>query len=721
MKESVRAENEFYILADTSLAEEHRRVLKQGDTFAVFGSSGNIGRYGFEDQGLYHADTRHLSRLVVTINGKPPLLLSSAVRENNDGLGFDLMNPDVPGDHGSLIKRGTVHALRSMFLFNSCYYESISLTNYGAKPVRFDLRVEFAADYRDIFEIRGIRRHKRGTIREPQINSSRALLSYEGLDGAVRRTELTFSPTPDELTADHASFHLLLEPRMTQDLFLTVPCARDAATVPPSSFDAAYIHVRQQLARYRRRQCTVETSNQPFNAWLNRSCADLSMMMTETEHGFYPYAGIPWFSTIFGRDGLITALETLWVYPKIARGVLSCLAATQAQECDPDREAEPGKILHELRRGEMASTGEVPFGRYYGSIDSTPLFVVLAGYYYQRTGDLKSIREIWPALERATEWMDRYGDLDGDGFLEYQGRVAGGLVQQGWKDSEDSVFHADGRTAEPPIALCEVQAYAYEAKRQMAQLALLLGRRSASEDLRQSARRLRLRFQEQFWSKEIGMYALALDASKQPCTVRSSNAGQCLFSGIAEQRDAETITDLLVGDTFFTGWGIRTLASGESRYNPMSYHNGSIWPHDNALIASGLSRYGHRQATLKVLTGLFEASLFLESSRLPELFCGLPRRPNEGPTLYPVACLPQSWASAAVFLLLQACLGLSIDGHGQTVTLTNPLLPRFLDWLSIRSLQVGAGQVDLVLHRHQNDASVNVSKRDGSVDVVVRK
>jgi glycogen debranching enzyme len=446
------------------------------------------------------------------------------------------------------------------------------------------------------------------------------------------------------------------------------------------------------------------------------------MMRTETAYGPYPYAGVPWFSTEFGRDGIITALQCMSFDPSLARGVLAYLAATQADIESPAQDAQPGKVLHETRAGEMAALGEVPFKRYYGSIDATPLFIMLAGAYYNRTGDRVFVESIWPNVERALAWIDHYGDVDGDGFVEYTRRSKLGLIHQGWKDSHDAIFHADGMSAEGPIALCEVQGYVYAAKLAAAKLAKLFGDDARARDLSKQAKTLSRRFEESFWCDELSTYALALDGRKQPCKVRTSNAGHCLFAGIATQEHARRVAATLTDETSFSGWGIRTVATSEARYNPMSYHNGSVWPHDNSLIAAGFARYDLREATATVIAGLFDASLFLDLHRLPELFCGFPRRPDEAPTLYPVACAPQSWASGSVFLLLEACLGLSVSAPERRLTFSKPILPRFLQQLTIRGLKVADAHADLLLTRHdEGDVGVNVLRRQGALDVVVLK
>ncbi|MBA3563972.1 MAG: amylo-alpha-1,6-glucosidase, partial [Gammaproteobacteria bacterium] len=549
--------------------------------------------------------------------------------------------------------------------------------------------------------------------------ASSVTFAYRGLDDQVRHTSVRFSVEPQESAAGICRFDFALEPGEQDDLFIDVACHDGDEEGDLVDFATALSAYQAEVQSVRDATCLVETSNEQFNDWINRSFADLQMLVTETVHGPYPYAGVPWFNTPFGRDGIITALECLWIYPDLARGVLRCLAASQATDIDPAKDAEPGKIVHEMRDGEMAALGEVPFGCYYGSVDSTPLFVLLAGHYYRRTGDRDFVEALWPNIERALAWIDEYGDLDGDGFVEYARQSERGLIHQGWKDSHDSVFHADGEPARAPIALCEVQGYVYEAFRFAAELAIAIGREAEARSLRARAHALRERFNEAFWCEELDTFGIALDGDKRLCRVRSSNAGHALFTGIARGELAPRVARTLLSPVMFSGWGVRTLAINEPRYNPMSYHNGSVWPHDNALVAMGCARYGLKQHTMRILAGMFDASLFTDLHRLPELFCGFPREAGQGPTLYPTACSPQAWASAGVFYALQACLGITFAVGKPRINFTYPRLPRFLHGLTLRDLRIGEAVLDLDIRRHPNDVSINVIRKEGSVDVAV--
>jgi glycogen debranching enzyme len=721
VEDVIQIHDQFYILA-TSRAGERTAVLQHGDTFAVFDLHGDIGMYGDGEQGLYHEGTRYLSRLRLRLNGLRPLLLSARVKEDNELFGADLTNPDIPlGEPGVVLSRDLVHLFRARFLWDGTWHESIRLRNYGHSTVQIALTLDTDADFADIFEVRGTRRDRRGTRRDPIATGHELRFEYRGLDGEERWTSIEWDRPPTTVSGGVMRFEFELAAGAPAALTLAIRCEREGRIVAPRGFDSAMTESCEALERARAEYATIETSSERFNQWVRRSAADLRMLASPTPYGEYPYAGVPWFSTPFGRDGIITALQTLWVNPRLARGVLSYLAATQADGFNAAQDAEPGKILHETRASEMARLGEVPFGRYYGSIDSTPLFVVLAGAYFERTGDRAFLTQLWPHIDRALEWIDRHGDRDGDGFVEYARRSPTGLVQQGWKDSQDSVFHADGTLADAPIALCEVQAYVYDARCRAAWIADALGDPARADRLRHQAEQLRGAFEERFWCEEERTYALALDGHKQRCRVRSSNAGHCLFGGLADPQRARRVAEGLVGPEMFSGWGIRTLSAEERRYNPMSYHNGSVWPHDNGLVAAGFSRYGFDDLVAAPFAALFEASVTMDVHRLPELFCGFHRRPGEGPTLYPVACSPQAWAAGVVFQLIQACTKLSVDADRRLVSIDRARLPPFLTYLRLNDVALPFGRIDLLFEQQPLDVSVTVLRKQGEFAVRVIK
>ena len=707
----------FYIPA-TDAPSRARRNLKHNDTFAVFDSHGDIGASAGGEDGLFDCDTRYLSHLELLINGSRPLLLHSAINDNNLHYHVDLTNPDIYTDGQITLLKDTVHISRTIYLCEGSLRERIGLMNHGAEPVTFRLSLAFAADFADIFEVRGIKRIRRGQTWSEALPPSGVGLSYRGLDGAMRRTMLHFEPAPTLLQESVASYVVTLAPQEKRAIFVT---AASRGRLPDStvSFFRGLATLRRHLKSATRHAAAVETSNSVVNEVLCRSMADLYMLMTRTPDGLYPYAGIPWYSTTFGRDGIITAMQMLWVDPAIAAGVLRRLARLQAVKLDKQADAAPGKILHEMRGGEMAALQEVPFAQYYGTVDATPLYVMLAGQYLDRTGDLSLIREVWPAIERALAWLDGPADIDGDGLIEYARGAQTGLSNQGWKDSHDSVFHADGRLAEGPIALVEVQGYAYAARLAASICAQALGLKERAATLVAQAERLRQRFEETFWCDDIGFYAIALDGKKSPCRVRTSNPGHALATGIAAPERGAIVASTLLKSDFYSGWGIRTVAKGEARYNPMSYHNGSIWPHDNALLAQGLARYGAKRGVIGIFESLMRATSYLDHRRIPELYCGFSRRPGRGPTLYPAACSPQAWAAAAPFSLIQSMLGLEFRPGEAEIRLNNPVVPELAGAITLRNVTLGDASADFTVHPSPGGIALEVLRTKGNLRISV--
>jgi glycogen debranching enzyme len=717
---------EYFIPAVTSLAERRLRTLKHADSFGIFNPSGDAIAGPASPEGLFYRDTRHLSHFLLTLNEQLPILLASTVRDDNALLTCDLTNPDIYAADGRLmLEHDVIHIRRQRFLWNSTCHERLALRHFGTTPQTLRLGLSFAADFADLFEVRGSRRERRGVHQPAIVGKTEVELGYTGLDGLRRRSVVRFGAPVESLTANSAVFPLVLQPGETRTIDLAVECTtQDEPRIQggeshgrTDAFLPALRRARRTMRISASRAAAVTSANPTFNEAWRRAISDLYMLVTETEDGPFPYAGIPWFSTVFGRDSLITALQTLWLDPAIARGVLRHLARHQATAFDPSSDAEPGKILHETRSGEMALLGEVPFRRYYGSVDSTPLFVMLAGAYLERSDDIETLRALWPNIVAALRWMDESGDRDGDGFIEYRRQRDTGLVNQGWKDSNDSIFHADGSLAQGSVALVEVQAYAFGAWRAAAAIAHRLGDGTAAKKYAERADSLQRRFDAVFFDEAMGTYVLALDGNKKPCRVRASNAGHALFSGIALPERAAQIVKCLSGPEFFSGWGVRTLATDQPRYNPMSYHNGSVWPHDNALIAAGFARYGFRRNAARIFDGLFAASRYIDLHRLPELFCGFPRRRSHGPTPYPVACSPQAWATATPVSLLQSCLGLGFDTARGSVVFAKPLLPDFLDDIALHRISLGGSSVDVVLSRSKPELAVEVTGRRGRIGV----
>jgi glycogen debranching enzyme len=678
-----------------------RYTLKDADTFLLADALGDIQGH---DDGLFASDTRILSRLEMDVAGRRPSLLGAAISQDNTVFTSHLTNRPLAALGELSIPKGVIHIERCRFLWSSRVYERLRLTNFSGVEARVPLTLCFAADFADIFEVQGHRRARRGELLSPRVQQSAVLLAYRGLDDRLRTTEIRFSLTPTHLAAGEARFSFDLRRGEVAQLFLEI--GADSAA-PPSAerFNGALQDLNASMQQRIAEGARIDSSGRLFSAWTDRSRADLALLTTPLATGPYPYAGIPWFATQFGRDAIITALQTLWLNPPLAAGVLRFLALTQAREESAFRDSEPGKIMHEMRRGEMAVLHEVPFRQYYGGVDTTPLFVMLAGAYAQRTGDYALIEQIWANLLAATAWIERRLDRSAGGFIDYARGADTGLVNQGWKDSQDSIFHADGALPRGPVAVVEVQGYAYAALSAMAALAAARGDDAASERWRLRARQLAAAIEERFWIEPMKFYAIALDGDGTPCQVRASNAGHLLYCGVPDPQRAALVAAELLSERFATGWGIRTLAEGEARYNPMSYHNGAIWPHDTALCAAGIARYLGRRPLVQILSGLFEAATQF-TMRLPELFCGFARVAGQAPTPYPVACLPQAWACGSVFMLLQACLGVRIDGARKEVHVEAPQLPIGIEELAIRALPVGDACIDLEFQRIGNEVVV---------------
>ncbi len=690
-------------------------VIRERSIFLLTDPAGNVAAGNRQGFGVYSSDTRHLSAYSVNLNGVLPVILLSTAE-----LGFAMeqvmTNPKLATPEGRTAPRGTIEFRRQRVISDGIE-ERLRVTNYNPFPVTLNILYQFAADFADIFDVRGYERERMGVVHDPVIDERNVHFSYTGVDGRGRETHLRFGTTPDYLDAASAMFKLTLQRRETATLRLDILVGPETAHVTQVGRFAA---VAEDYRRWMSDCTQVFTDNEFFNRVLNRSLNDVRMLWSRDDDGHaYPAAGTPWFDALFGRDSAILAMQTLAYRPDIARGTLRLLAQCQGQQLDPAHDEEPGKILHERRFDELSRADELPYGPYYGSVDSTPLFLMLAAEYYHWTGDLRLIRELLPMIRDAIVWMDRYGDLARDGYLSYEKRSARGLVNQGWKDSADSVVHLNGTLARAPIALAEVQGYAYAARARLAPILERLGETALAETCRAAAKRLRAGFNNDFWMPDQRFFAMALDGERQHVASVSTNPAHCLWSGLIDAPRAADVVARLMENDMFSGWGLRTLTGGSPRFNPIAYHNGSVWPHDNSIASMGFKMYGFEDELNEVATALFDAATSFPYFRLPELFGGEARSAHNAPVPYPVACRPQSWAAGAFPLITQAILGLKPEAADKRLRIVNPRLPNWLNSVQVRGLRVGSGHVTLQYRRDGGATRVEVQKATGGVDVVV--
>ncbi|MDD7972337.1 glycogen debranching N-terminal domain-containing protein [Roseinatronobacter alkalisoli] len=679
--------------------------LKDADCFLLAGTNGDIE--GFAD-GFFHDDTRLLSCFVLRIGGRRPVLLGSAVSGDHVYFEVNLTNASVMLDASAPLAQGSIHVNRTRFVRSGRMFERIAITNYGLTPLELPLDFQIAADFRDIFEVRGMNRAARGRMLPIETGPDHVGFAYEGLDRQTRSLHLSVSQ-PITVAAEGREIRLVVQVPRGARRVLYLEAGADRTEPGRSRHRKNLAAAHRAMKTKRQRGATIQTSGPLFNDWLSRTRADIALLSSELDTGPYPFAGIPWFSTAFGRDGIITALATLWFDPDLARGVLRFLAGTQAHGYDEFSDAAPGKILHEIRGGEMAQLREVPFGRYYGGVDTTPLFVHLAVEYAQRTADDAFIDTLWPALRDAVSWIETTRAQDAHGLVSYARAHNTGLQNQGWKDSADAVFHADGSLAQGPISLVEVQGYAYLALTGMAEMATRRGDEDYSATLRISADRLRQTVEDRFWMPEQDFYAIALDGTSKQCAVRTTNAGHLLYSGLPSAERGQAVAAAFLKPDFLSGWGLRTVAIGEARFNPLSYHNGSVWPHDTAICSAGIDKYAQPEAAARALARLFEASFHFDKS-VPELFCGFARVAGEGPVGYPVACMPQAWAAASAFLLLKTTLGLQIDAYAREIRVVAPSLPAGIDHVSVTNLDIGGAKVCIEFHRRDDQVACAINR-----------
>lgn len=702
---------------DPSRAPESTAVekltLKREDYFAVTGRTGDIAPAGARDMGFFREDTRFLSYLRLSMAKSPPVILST--QTSTDYITQIDMTVTSEDSGGTLLGDPVnfLHIRREQII-DGQFVDRFVLTNFINKPLDYWIELSWAVDFADVFEIRGMRRKTRGRYFLPVVDKDRVEYRYEGVDGRLYRSIIEISGGACHVDGGKARFDIHLLPNESTTIELRVSARfNDEPDVPTTPFSVQAARARKSFEEWRSQCTAIDTTDEVFDLALDQAIADLKAL--QSERGGHPViaAGIPWYTCPFGRDTLLTAFKSLMINPELARDALIYLALWQGTKIDPSRDEEPGKILHEVRTGELALAGEIPHTPYYGTVDATPLWLILLSEYFLWTDDRKTVLELLPAAEKALQWIDDYGDLDGDGFIEYARKTEKGLQNQGWKDSHDGVIFADGTIAEGPIALVEVQGYVCDAKRRMAQLYRRLGKEGKAGRLVDEARVMARQIDHAFWMPHKGYYAEALDGRKRQVDSITSNPGHLLWTRSADPEKARRVGEILLGPEMFSGWGIRTLASGQRSYNPLSYHNGTVWPHDNAICAMGLANYGMSRMAVEVLMGLYHASRHFRHLRMPELFCGLGKNQGDFPVHYPVACSPQAWASASFFLLLRACLGINPDIPRRTLHIQNPRLPPGMDDVHVRNLRLGRSKVSLHFSRTGEGTFAAVSAQEG--------
>jgi glycogen debranching enzyme len=671
-------------------------VCARGALFLVTERHGDVTPPGARELGLFCKDTRHLSHLELRI-ADVELVHLSAETSHDAFNQIDLMVSGI--EEGGVLDdpQNFLHVRRRQLL-DGGLVDEIALTNFLNRPVTLELALRFDADFADIFEVRGARRPRRGTSAAPELTPTSVTHFYDGLDGIRYSTEFAFSPTPSRLEAREAHFEIDLVAGGTREIEVSVTPRRGVPRAHAErTFEQRIGFQLEQTRRFRENSTRLRSDNIMLERVFDQAIADLAAMRIEVGSTSIVAGGIPWFYCPFGRDALLASYEALLMNPDLAAQSLRTLASFQGTRDNDVNEEEPGKIFHELRFGEMANTGEIPHSPYYGSVDVTPLFVIVLDATHRVTADRALVRELRDSLVAALGWIDRQSE-NGTQLVRYHRRSARGLDNQGWKDSRAGVSYPDGRHAEPPIALCEVQGYCVDAYTRGAHLLHVLGEEQLAERYAARAETLRELTNDRMWLADLGRYAFAIDGRDHALPTVVSNVGHLLWSRIAPPERARETADLLLSPASFSGFGVRTLATGQPVYNPLSYHNGTVWPHDNAIVAKGFSNYRYTRLAARVFDGLLEAMRYFRDRRLPELFCGMPQT-SGNLVRYPVACSPQAWASAAPFLLLQAVLGLHLDAPRRRLHIRNACLPASMSWVELEGLRIGRSRVSMRLRR----------------------
>jgi glycogen debranching enzyme len=700
-------------------------TLIDGKTFLSTTVAGDIVPPAAPDVGFFHDDTRFLSHLELRISGEPSMVLSSNTEKTFISQ-IELTTGTLKLRDSFDIAENTIHIRRQQLLDGNVLFDRFTFVNFNREELDLSVEICFDADFVDVFQVRGTARKVHGQYYLPVKRDNCLAFFYRGLDGILRQTRITANPKPSRMGERSMVWELKLPPSMTAGIELTILpiVGEDERSSVTTNFGSCLKARRHRYVEWENSSTEFSSNQSIFDAALNTAVSDFHALQILQDGQRVVAAGIPWFATLFGRDSIIGAYQGLLLNPQLALETLQVLARFQGREWNDWLDEEPGKILHEYRQGEMTRCGEMPFSPYYGSIDATPLFLILLSEAYNWTADEALVRKLLPAVYAALDWIDNYGDLDKDGLVEYSRRSPKGLANQNWKDSWDANLHTDGTLASPPIAPVEVQGYVYDAKYRMASLLRNFGDPTRAEKLRKEAAELAKRLDRAYWMPERNFFAMALDGSKNQVKCVASNPGHLLFSRALSRERSRTVANRLMKEDMFSGWGWRTLSQDEPTFNPLSYHRGSVWPHDNSLIAHGMALNEFRKPALQVLTALFQSALNFRDYRLPELFCGVQRREHDEPVHYPVSCSPQSWASGTWFLMLTSVLGIRPSAPRKELNIINPELPEWLDQLRIRNLRVGNSRVGLEFTRNQDRTFCNVIDVEGDrllVNVAFKK
>ncbi|MFG6114889.1 glycogen debranching N-terminal domain-containing protein [Halobacillus sp. MO56] len=691
------------------------RVLKDNETFLLTDKNGDIPINHPYGLGLYKKDTRFLSEMSLKINGEDPILLKSEA-DNIYDTEIMLTNPHIEKDGEVELWRESVEIKRHRFISRDVLYETISIRNYNPKTVNFTVELSLDADFADMFIVRGFQNGEVGKVLNPAKTEDSLTFSYLGADDVKRHTRVTWESDTAILSENGlVKIPVNLGHEESQEVTFHIVPLVDDEEVKVLEKAQAFEQLENTYQQWNQSVAKIKTDYQPLQRLIDRGVQDLQALSTDVGFGSFFVAGLPWFGVPFGRDSLIAALQMLPFQPEIAKGTLKTMAHYQGTKKDSWRDEEPGKIMHEIRYGELANTGQIPFTPYYGTIDATPLFLILLVEYVNWSKDIALFEELLPNIKAALTWIDEYGDRDGDGFVEYHQEASKGIANQGWKDSADSVVHRNGDLAQSPIALAEVQGYVYQARIGIASLYESIGQIEDAAKLRKQAADLKQKFEEAFWMEDKSFYAIALDENKDQVGTVTSNPGHVLFSEMIEGERAQHVMDMLTSPTMFSGYGIRTMGEGEAGYNPISYHDGSVWPHDNSMILLGMGRVKGAHHAKVVMQGLIDASHHFEYERLPELFCGYSK--DEGkPVPYPVACSPQAWAAGTPLTFVRTMLGLNPD-YKQEELVVAPHFLSEMNELSLEELPLGPGHISLTVNRSQGSYQMEISKNTTGLDV----